>query len=306
MLEILESGDLTDMTDLWQKCISKSGTLRGVAIRCTELARALSETHGLTGEDSRAFGEALVAGFVLSSYCKAGERMNLNIKGNGSAKQALIDAYADGTIRGYLVPNAPSEKQNYDLTGDGPWGKGTLAVLRKRDDQDGAAPYIGTVPLVTGHLAKDLTFYWLQSEQVPSAVGIAVNLDADDRISSAGGFLVQAMPGASDEEVREIETQVTHLSNLANEVAADREPIYILSTIFQNMEFMLLEKKELRAQCTCSEARMRRALTLVGVAELQAMIDEVGEAVVKCDFCETEYRADAETLRAMIADALSK
>ena len=293
------------MGDIWQKCISKTGTLRGVAIRCTDLARALSETHGLVGEDSRAFGEALVAGFILSSYCKAGERMNLNIKGDGSAKQALIDAYADGTIRGYLVPNGESEKQNYDLTGDGPWGRGTLSVLRKRDDQDGAEPYVGTVPLVTGHLAKDLTFYWSQSEQVPSAVGIAVNLDAENKISSAGGFLVQAMPGASDEEIREVESQVIHLSNLAKEVAADREPIHILSAIFQNMAFMLLEKKELRAQCTCSEARMRRALTLVGVEELQAMIDEVGEAVVKCDFCEKSYRADADILRAMIADAKS-
>jgi molecular chaperone Hsp33 len=291
------------MNDLWQKCISKTGTLRGVAIRCSGVARALSETHGLVGEDSQSFGEALVAGFILASYCKAGERMNLNIKGDGSAKQALVDAYSDGTIRGYFVPNEPHEKQNYNETGDGPWGKGTLAVLRKRDDQDGAEPYIGTVPLITGHLAKDLTFYWLQSEQVPSAVGIAVNLDAEGKISSAGGFLVQAMPGASEEEIREIETQVTHLTNLANEVAADREPIYILSTLFQNMAFMLLEKKELRAECTCSEARMRRALTLVGVAELQAMIDEVGEAVVKCDFCEKEYRADADTLRAMIVEA---
>ena len=293
------------MKDVWQKCISRTGTIRGVAIRCTDLARALSETHKLVGEDSQSFGEALVGGFILSSYCKAGERMNLNIKGDGSAKQALIDAYADGTIRGYFVPNEAHEKQDYNATGDGPWGKGTLAVLRKRDDQDGAEPYIGTVPLVTGHLAKDLTFYWLQSEQVPSAVGIAVNMDAEGKISSAGGFLVQAMPGASDAEIREIESQVTHLSNLAKEIAADREPIHILSTIFQNMAFMLLEKKELRAECTCSEARMRRALTLVGVAELQAMIDEVGEAVVKCDFCEKEYRADADTLRKMIADAKS-
>src|SRR5665647_3029847 len=77
------------MSDIWQKCISKSGTLRGVAIACTDLAKALGDTHKLTGEPAQAFGEALVAGFILSSYCKAGERMNLNIKGDGGAKQAL-------------------------------------------------------------------------------------------------------------------------------------------------------------------------------------------------------------------------
>jgi molecular chaperone Hsp33 len=291
------------MSDLWLKCISKSGGVRGVEVRCTELARALSKTHGLTGEPSRAFGESLVAGFLLSSYCKAGERMNLNIKGDGWAKQALVDAYPDGTIRGYLVPNDDAVVQTHDLTGEGPWGRGTLSVLRKREHEGSSEPYVGTVPLLTGHLAKDLTFYWLQSEQVPSAVGIAVNLGADGEISSAGGFLVQAMPGASDEEVVEVEQQVIHMTNLAKEVAKNEEPIHVLSEIFQNMGFMVLEKKPLASTCSCSEERMRKALTLVGVAELQAMIDEVGEAVVKCDFCEKEYRADEEALRAMIADA---
>lgn len=290
------------MKDLWQKCISRTGTLRGVAISCSELARTLAATHRLAGEPAQAFGEALVAGFILSSYCKAGERMNLNIKGDGGVKQALVDAYADGTIRGYVVPNEESERQDYS-TGDGPWGKGTLSVLRKRDDQAGAEPYVGTVPLVTGHLAKDLTFYWSQSEQVPSAVGIAVNLDPEGKLASAGGFLVQAMPGATDAEIREIENRVNHMPNLAKDIAAGSEPIAILATIFQDMEFMVLEKKPLKAQCTCSEARMRRALTLVGVEELQAMIDEVGEAVVKCDFCETEYRANADELRKMIEDS---
>lgn len=293
------------MGDNWQKCISKTGTLRGVAIRSTDLTKSLARSHGLVGEPARAFGEALVAGFLLSSYCKAGERMNLNVKGDGCAKQALVDAYPDGTIRGYLVPNDEAVEQTHDLTGEGPWGRGTFSVLRKRDDQAGAEPYIGTVPLLTGHLAKDLTFYWLQSEQVPSAVGIAVNLDSDGKIASAGGFLVQAMPGATDYEIQEIENRVSSMTNLAKEIAADRDPLLLLTTIFQDMAFMLLERKELRAECRCSEARMRKALTLVGVAELQAMIDEVGEAVVKCDFCTKEYRADADTLRAMIADAKS-
>lgn len=293
------------MNDVWLKCISQSGTLRGVAVRCTDLARELSVVHTLQGEPSRAFGESLVAGFLLSSYCKAGERMNLNIKGDGWAKQALVDAYPDGTIRGYLVPNDAPVHQNHDLTGEGPWGRGTLSVLRKRDHEGSSEPYVGTVPLITGHLAKDLTFYWLQSEQVPSAVGIAVNLDDSGKIASAGGFLVQAMPGATDEEIREVESQVASMTNLAKEVAEDHEPIHLLSTLFQNLAFVVLEKKELHATCRCSEARMRNALTLVGTAELQAMIDEVGEAVVKCDFCEKEYRADAATLRAMIEDSKS-
>lgn len=288
-------------SDLWQKCISNSGTLRGVAVRCTDVARELSTLHGLKGDPARSFAETLVAGFLLASYCKQGERMNLNVQGDGWAKQALVDAYPNGTIRGYLVPNPNAVVGKEDLTGEGPWGRGLLSVLRKRD-VEGSQPYIGTVPLVTGHLAKDLTYYWFQSEQVPSAVGIAVNLAKDGSISSAGGFMVQAMPGASDAEVKELETQVNAIGNLAKEIAEDRDPIYLLSQIFQNTAFMLLEKKALKAECTCSWERVKRALTLVGTKELQSMLEETGEAVVKCDFCEKEYKADRAMLEKMIAD----
>lgn len=293
------------MSDTWQKCISSSGTLRGVAIKCSGIARELSKLHGLTGENARAFSEALVSGFILSSYAKAGERMNLNIKGDGWVKQALVDGYSDGTIRGYLVPNEiqPSTGVTFDFTNEGPWGKGLLSVLRKRDDQKGAEPYIGTVPLLTGHLAKDLTFYWAQSEQVPSAVGIAVNLDDEGNIASAGGFVVQAMPGATDAEIVEIENQVHSMSDLSKEISSDRDPIHILSQIFQNMGFLLLEKKELKTVCHCSWERVRRALVLIGPNELESMLEETGEAVVKCDFCETEYKADRAELMKLIAEA---
>lgn len=230
--------------------------------------------------------------------------MNLNIRGDGWVKQALIDAYPDGSIRGYLVPNDHAVIPSMDLTGEGPWGRGTLSVLRKRDNLEGKnEPYVGTVPLLTGHLAKDITFYWLQSEQVPSAIGIAVNLSAEGKITSAGGFLVQAMPGATDDELADIENQVNGMTDLAKEISSDGDPIHLLSQIFQDRAFMLLEKKDLRAECSCSWERVRKALVLIGASELQSMLEETGDAVVKCDFCMKEYRADADTLRQMISEA---
>ncbi len=294
------------MGDQWQKCISASGTVRGVAIRCTGLAQTLSELHGLNGDLAKALGEALVGGFLLSSYAKDTERMNLNVRGDGWVKQALVDAYPDGTIRGYIVANDHAVIPSVDLTGEGPWGRGTLSVLRKRDNLEGKnEPYVGTVPLLTGHLAKDLTFYWLQSEQVPSAIGIAVNLSPEGKVTSAGGFLVQAMPGATDEELSDIETQVNSMGDLAKEISVDQDPIHLLSRIFQDRAFLLLEKKSLRAECSCTWERVRKALVLIGAAELNAMLVETGDAVVKCDFCTKEYRADAEMLREMIAEGQS-
>lgn len=322
------------MKDRWIKCLSSSGTIRGVSIRATDLVAELASLQELSPHGSKALGEALIGGLLIGSFCKPGERVNLNVQADGVAKQALVDAHPDGTVRGYVIENpsyssevAVSQKAAVEKTPDavqtfstpsgefvidlslsdqssaiGPWGTGLLSVLRTKDLEK-KQPYIGTVPLITGHLAKDLTFYWLQSEQVPSAVGFAVNLGDDGKITSAGGFMLQALPGASTEEIKEIEQQVQHLGNLAQEVAEDRDPMHLLSKIFQNTAFNILETTDLKWQCTCSWERIQRALYLIGAEELENILKEQGEAVLKCDFCCKEYRADGETLKKMIAQS---
>lgn len=289
------------MSDLCLKSISQSGTIRGVSITATEIVKDLAARHKLQEAEAKALGEAAIAGLLLASYCKPGERMNLNIRANGWVKQALVDAYPDGTLRGYVVKNPERVIPEIDQTGEGPWGQGLLSVLRQKD-MGKQEPYIGTVPLVTGHLPKDLTYYWLQSEQVSSACGIAVNLNKKGEVETAGGFLIQALPGASDSEIREIDTQVNTFTGLADEVANARDPVQILSKIFQNTAFMVLEKKPLKFQCSCSWDRVRNALLLVGSDELKSMLNDQGRALVHCDFCAKEYQADRVELEKMIAE----
>jgi molecular chaperone Hsp33 len=184
----------------------------------------------------------------------------------------------------------------------GPWGEGLLSILRAKGptEEPGAQPYIGTVPLVTGHLAKDLTFYWVQSEQIPSSVGLAVNLGKDGRVASAGGFLVQVLPGASAQEVKAVENHIQEIESLAEEVARHENPIHVISRIFQDSAFAIVEERPLEFRCQCSRDRAERALSLVGAAELQSMLDEDGSAGVHCDFCTTTYKVDASRLREMI------
>ena len=172
--------------DKWIKCISTGGTLRGVAIQATGLVSEMSKMHSLNGMQAMGMGELVMGSLLLASYCKQGERVNLNIRGQGQFIQGLSDAYPDGTVRGYVIPRAPDQAffgENNEL---GPWGPGMLSVLRAKSEP-GVQPYIGTVPLVTGHLAKDLTFYWTQSEQVASAVGLAVNVDGNEVVTAGAG-----------------------------------------------------------------------------------------------------------------------
>lgn len=280
--------------DQWVKCISTQGNIRGVALQATGLIQGMVERHQLQGTHARALGEAVMGALLLASYCKHGQRINLNIRGSAGIQQALVDAYPDGNVRGYLIPR---ERPILDKD-RGPWGDGLLSILRTKD-QVGENPYIGTVPLLTGFLAKDLSFYWLQSEQVPSAVGLVVHMK-DNQVIAAGGFLVQVMPGATQAEVNQVEQHIQDVQSVTDHLTAGTLPLNILSQIFQSTPFVVVEEKSLQFKCNCSFQRVERALLLVGKEELKQMLDEDHEAKVKCDFCTNEYRLDSAQLTRMI------
>lgn len=289
-------------SDRWLKCISTNGNLRGVAIQATELVRSMAQMHQLSGAPAQALGEAAIGALLIASYCKNQERVNLNIQGSGEIKQALVDAHPDGTVRGYVLQRDATETV-LEFEGQGPWGTGFLSVLRTKNEEQ-QQPYIGTVPLLTGHLAKDLTYYWAQSEQVPSAVGLAVCMNGDE-IVGAGGFLVQAMPCATTEELRSIEQHIQEIESLATRVAKDVDPLILLSQIFQDTAFILVEDKPLAFHCNCSWERVHRALALIGVQELRSLLHQEQSASVRCDFCSKEYLVDAAGLQKLIDSASS-
>ncbi len=283
------------------KCVSQNGSVRGVAIQATRLVREMAAIHKLSGDPAVGLGEAVIAGLLLGSYMKAGERVNLNLQGTGRYVQALVDATSEGTVRGYLITRSDPKTWFFGEDGSlGPWGDGFLSVLRTKH-QEGSQPYIGTVPLVTGHLAKDLTFYWLQSEQVASSVGIVVNASPETgEIIAAGGFFIQALPDAKEKDLKAIESQIHDIQSLAQEFLNLADPRQLLSRIFQDSPFLLLEEKEVKMVCHCSLERVQKALVLVGVQELSQMLATDGRASVKCDFCEKDYVFDGAALQDMI------
>jgi molecular chaperone Hsp33 len=283
----------------WTKCISTPGNIRGIAIQATDLVQKMAETHAIEGIAAKGLGESVIAGLLIASFCKQDERVNLNIRGSGHYSQALVDAHPDGTVRGYVVERSlegmtePVEGESF-----GPWGEGLMSVMRAKADEI-KQPYIGTVPLLTGHLAKDLTFYWVQSEQIPSAVGIVVELK-ENQVIAAGGFLIQALPGATPAEIKAIEEHICSLDSLSQCLTQNADPKILLAQIFQSTPFVVLEEKPLEFKCTCSWERVERALALVGPKELQAMLSEDDHAIVRCDFCNKEYKVGAEALQKMI------
>ena len=277
--------ELRSKTDKWVKCISSTGTIRAVAISAKETVNLLAKRHKLSEAGTLALSEGVIAGLILSSYCKSGEKINLNIQGSGWCRHAIIDANADAEVRAYVIERPQDEVKLG--RGVGPWGIGLLSVLRTKHED--AKPYIGTVPLLTGRLAKDLTFYWLQSEQVQSAVGIEVITEPDGSVSHAEGFLIQAMPGANESDIEMIEAHLKKLHQFDSTSVVRSTPVHLLSYLLEHQSFSLLEELPLTLKCPCSFDRVNRSLALIGKVELDSMIKEGKDTVIHCDFCSESF-----------------
>jgi molecular chaperone Hsp33 len=288
--------EFTSKSDKWVKCISNSGTIRAIAIDAPEIANQMKMRHQTSPAATVALAESVIAGLILSSYCKTGEKINLNIKGSGWCHQAIVDANSEAEVRGYVVER-PQEKVELGPN-VGPWGIGVLSVLRTKFDE--AQPYIGTVPLITGRLPKDLTFYWLQSEQVQSAVGIEVTLNEQNEVDSAQGFLIQALPGATEQDLQFIEKHLKQVHALDPHSAQRSSPTHLLSYLLENQGFSVLEEKPLSFKCGCSLERVKRALVLTGVEELRSMLEENKDVEVGCDFCSEKYLFSPEMIQGLI------
>lgn len=287
---VAELAAASPYNDKWIKIISQGGNITATAVTARTLVEEARKRHGLRGDvrmevlEAKALGETLVAGVLLASNLKKGENISISVKGDKHLKQALVDATPNGTVRGFITSREGPKK--IDLT-RGHWQEGLLSVVRMRQNEK--EPYTGTVPMVTGHLAKDLTFYLSQSEQIPSAVGIAVNLNEDGSIETAGGFLVQVLPGASKDEIKSIENGIHELQSLAARIHEDPDPTRLLARIFSDFAFMVLDEKPLAFECTCNPDRVLRAIALLGRAEIEDMIEKDHGAEIKCDFCSTKY-----------------
>lgn len=292
--------------DRWIKCISQGGHLNATAIKGTALIQEAARRHRQSPAEIKALGEAMLAGLLLASASRPGERVSLSVRGDKFLRQAVVDATPHGTVRGFVITR--------DLVGEldqtrGPWQNGLLSVVRSKEGAADAVPgepYVGTVPNVTGHLAKDLTFYLTQSEQVPSSVGLAVNVDAKGVVESAGAFLIQVMPGAGEREVRMVEQNINALQSLASQIQTSADPTVLLAKIFNDITFMILEERPLKFECNCSRERVARALRMLGKEELLDMIDSDRGAQVHCDFCAKDYNFAVEDLAGIIRNLASR
>ena len=293
------------MADQLIRATAVDGGIRVVGVITTRLTNEARKRHQLSNVATAALGRTMSAGLLLaSSMKKEGSRVNIRIKGNGPLKGILVDAGLDGTVRGYVdnpsIELPPNDKGKLDV--GGAVGKeGYLYVIR---DVGYGYPYSSTVKLVSGEIGDDITHYLVSSEQTPSALLLGVFVNAQG-VAASGGLLLQIMPKAArDEElVAELESRFAQISGFTPLLRAGKTVSEIFQDLLGDMELEIFpEVQMLNFSCQCSFNRVLGALKMLGVNELQDMIEKDHGAEATCHFCGEVYHATEEDLTKLVYD----
>lgn len=293
--------------DYIARAVSADGFIRIFACRTTDTVAEAARIHNLSATAAAALGRTLTAAAMMGAMIKD-EGTSVTVKINGGGPLGSILAVTDNTsmVRGYVDnPSAdvPSRPDNHLDVGRAVGKEGFITVIR---DYGLKEPYAGSVPLVTGEIGDDLTSYFAQSEQTPSAVGLGVLVERDLSVSAAGGFIVQLMPGATEEHIADIEAAVKGITSVTNLLSEGKTPEQIAESLVTNQTLLFYENIKTAYFCPCSKERMARALISIGEKDLTQIAEEDKHAELTCHFCNNKYEFNEAELSELIKKAKSK
>lgn len=280
-----------------------SGSFRVYLAVTTDLVEEARTIHNTTPLATAGLGRVLTGAGIMGLLLKnTGDKLTLLFKGDGPAKQILATATQAGEVKGYIAnPDVElplTEAGKLDVGGS--LGIGELTVIK---DLGLKEPYVGTIALVSGEIAEDLTYYYATSEQVPSSVALGVLMNKDNTVRQAGGFIIQLMPGASDDCIDRLEARLGEMSSITALLDAGKTPEEILEDLLGDMGLEILDRLPARFHCDCHKSRVARAITSIGKKELQSMIDEGKPIEVSCHFCNKIYTFTVDELKEMLEKA---
>ncbi|EOS53341.1 MULTISPECIES: Hsp33 family molecular chaperone HslO [Paenibacillus] len=279
--------------------IAMDGKVRAFAVRTTQLVEELRRRHDTYPTATAAMGRTVTAAAMMGAMLKGEDKLTVQVKGDGPIGQIIADANAKGEVRGYVKNphvHLPSNSQGkLDVRG----AVGTEGFIHVTKDLGLKEPYRGSVPLISGELGEDFTYYFAVSEQTPSAVGLGVLVDVDNSVIVAGGFIIQLLPGLSDSEIDSIEKAIGQLPPVTALLDQGLELEEMLRWIVKDVQ--ILEEMDIVFSCNCSRERVERTLISLGKKELEELRDEGKETEVVCDFCNEPYLFTPEEIDQLIA-----
>ncbi len=278
------------MSDYIVRGMTMDGFVKVVAIRSTDLVGRAAQIHGTTPNATAALGRALTACSMMGNMQKVENgSMTLQIRGGGPIGTITCVSDPTGNVRGCVTnPKvALVEKYQGKLDVGATVGvDGALTVIR---DLQMKEPYIGSTPLVSGEIGDDVTAYFAQSEQTPTACALGVLVDRDYSVKVAGGYLLQLLPGAPDEVIDKLELGIKRSGAVTAMLEAGLTPEEILGQVVGDLGVVFMETTEVCYKCYCSRERVTAALISLGRQELTEIRAEGKTFPVECQFCDTVY-----------------
>ncbi|ARJ71779.1 33 kDa chaperonin [Latilactobacillus sakei] len=291
------------MKDYLVKQVSEDGQLRAYAVNATQVVTEAQEKHDTWPTSSAAFGRTIVGTLLLSAAGLKGDtKMTVKVEGDGPVGKIVVDGNAQGTVKGYVTNphvNLPSnEKNKIDVKA----GVGTTGTLSVTKDLGLKEPFTGQVPLVSGELGEDFTYYLAKSEQTPSAVGVSVFVNEDSTIGVAGGFMIQILPGADDRLIDILEARLQEMPLVSELLQQGMTPEEIITEIVGELPMKTLEELPVKYECDCSKERFAKALSSIAPQDLKQLIEEDHGAEATCRFCGKQYQFSEADLKAILAE----
>ena len=290
------------MSDQLIRAISQDGLIKVSAVSTRDLTERARQIHKTLPVATAALGRLLAAASMMGSALKEeAASITLQIKGGGPLGTLLAVSDHEGGVRGTVEHPAvdlPLREDGKLDVGTAVGNQGTLTVIR---DLRMKEPYVGSVGLLWGEIAEDVALYFVESEQIPTACGLGVLVDRDQSVLSAGGYLVQLLPGAGEETAERLEASLRAAGPVTELLKADPDPEALLRAALPGLALEVLEKRPIAYRCDCSRERMERALISLGREELRAMIAEQGGAELTCRFCDNVQTFSREDLEALLA-----
>lgn len=292
------------MKDILLRGYSTDGTIRIFAAVTTELVREAQRIHQTYPVATAALGRTLTGAALMGATLKnEDDSITLQFKGDGPLSYIVAVTDSKSCVRGYVanpyVDRPLNKKGKLDV--GGALGAGYLSVIR---DLGLKEPYIGQIPLVSGEIAEDLTLYYAKSEQIPTSIGLGVLVDTDNTPVASGGFMLQLLPGATDEAAKRLENTLSEIPPVTSMISDGMSCEDIIFKITQGFS-IIIENKSVtpRYRCKCSEEKMRNALVSIGAKELREIIEDKGEAELTCQFCDNKYKFSKEDLEKLLKEA---
>lgn len=277
------------MKDYLVKSTAYNGMVRAYAVVSTNLVEEARRRQDTWATASAALGRTLTITAMIAAMLKGDQSITAKVEGNGPLGAIVADGNAKGEVRGYVSnPHTDyglNEQSKLDVA-RAVGTEGNLSIVKDIGLKD---YFTGQVPIVSGEISEDFTYYFAHSEQVPSAVGAGVLINPDHSVLAAGGFIVQIMPEASEEVIVNLEKHIESFPEISSLIADGFTPEQMLERLFGDENVKFHEQLPVIFKCRCSKERVERALIGLGTEEINKMIEEDNGAEANCHFCNETY-----------------